>query len=232
MRKGFTFLEVMIASTVLIVVVIIIYAAFDSSDKAYWTQVPLKEAQLKVQKLLEETSTETHESGLDFVWRADVAGESLPANASRALVWASARNSSNQFVTNVSFQPVWQRTLALVPLNEADGTLSLRRYSFSTTPPATPTCTPRIVVTTGDLLVQWVDSGGNVVATSPTVARGTGVKALTALTGFTVTPVSTITDSSGATVVVDLIQVQASCAGQTPKGAVTITAQTSIRGRN
>lgn len=232
MNRGFTFTEVMIASSILIVVVIIIYAAFDTSDKTYWTQIPVKEAQIKVQKLLEETTTETHESGLDFVWRADISGESLPTNADRALVWASARNNAGRFITNASFQPVWQRTVALVPLQEADGSLSLRHFTFVTTPPATPTCTPQIVVSSTALTLNWVDTLGTVVTSSPPASRNSGVKALTFLTGFNVTPVSTLIDSSGATVVVDLIKVQASCSASSPHGLITVSAQTSIRGRN
>lgn len=233
-RGGFSFTEVMIASVILMVVIIIVYAVFDTSDKAYWTQVPVKEAQINVQKVLESVSYETHESGLDFVWGAPITGETLPAGVQQSMVWASARDANNTFITNASFQPTWQKTLALVPLNLADGTVALFRFTFATTPPASPTCTPRINVQSGPgtLSLSWLDSGGVVISTSATVARTSGVKQLPNLNLFSITPVTNVVDAQGTTVVVDLIQVKAQVVASAPQGKVNVMAQTSIRGRN
>ena len=233
-RDGFTLTEVMIASSLVIVVFIIIYAVFDTSDKAYWTQVPLKEAQIATQKTLEAVSYETQETGLDFVWAAPITGESLPAGVQQAMVWASARSSGGQFMTDSSFQPLWQKTVALVPLTQTDGTVTLTRFEFAPPPPASPTCTPRISVTASpaQLTLSWLDGGGAVAATSSAIPRSLGIKQLPNLPQFSITPVTSITDASGAVVSVALIKIRADVSARAPKGKVTVTIKPSIRGRN
>lgn len=233
-RNGLTMIEVMIASSILIVVVLIIYAVFDSSDKTYRTQVPVKEAQFKCQKLLENVSREAHESGNDFIWGAAISGETHPTGLTTAMVWASARNVADQFVTDGSYQPVWQKTMALVPLNEPDGTVTLYRYSFQTTPPAMPACYPQVLISGSTLQIQWLrTSDGAVESTSIAVSRSSGIKELTEAMLFTVAPVPPMADPNGGpNITLDTIKIVCQVRATSPNGSVTVGAETSIRGRN
>lgn len=234
--RGFSLLEVVIASTILIVVILIIYAVFDSSDKTYRTQVPMREAQVNVQKILELASSEATESGLDFIWGAAITGETHPGQLNTALVWPSARDASNQFMTNASGTPMWQKTRALIPLNHPDGTtVSLYRFEIPTVPPAVPACYPRIVVTALDVSIQWLRVSDNgIQLTSTAVLRTAGIAQLPNMNLFAITPVSTMGNpSGGAPISLDVIKLEAYVSVKAPQGPpVIVGTQTSIRGRN
>jgi hypothetical protein len=235
-RFGLTLLEVLIASSILIVIALIIYAVFDSSDKTYRTQVPIKEAQIGVQKVLELAAKEATESGLDFIWGASVTGEAHPAGLNTALVWASARSGTNMFMTNASYQPIWQKCMVLIPLNNPDGTtVSLYRFTVPTTPPNTATCYPQVSVVGGtNIQITWLRVSDNGVEnTSALVARSTGVMELANMQLFAVTPISTMGNPSGGpAIALDVIKLEAYVTASSPNGPVRVGTQTSIRGRN
>jgi hypothetical protein len=234
MRRGFSLLEVTIASSLIIVVLIVIYGLFDSSDKAYWTHVPMKEAQITLQKTLETVSFETQETNTDNIWETAVSGGGLGAMVNEALVWTSARNSSNQYIMDSEGKPVWQRTIALVPVVSPGQTVTLHRFTFTLTPPIGITVTPKIIIASNNVVtLQFLDAGFQVVGTSGGIPASSAVKVVPNLVKFQVTGSNTMANPAGpGSINLDVIRVEIAMTASGPHGSTTVNYQSSVRGRN
>jgi Tfp pilus assembly protein PilE len=131
-RAGFTFMEVMIASAIMIVVFIVIYATFDTADTSYRNEGSLRSAQLMAQQKVDEFVTEAAETGRNLLWVAPLTiTPSNPTGLQKALVYLSARDNTTKQYTLAGLNPDWQNTVVIVPLPAVQGgTYELVRFEM------------------------------------------------------------------------------------------------------
>jgi prepilin-type N-terminal cleavage/methylation domain-containing protein len=235
MRRGFTLLEVMIASSILIVVFIVIYALFSTSDTSYRSETSLRTAQINAQRVVDEFVNEAAESGKARIWSAGVSiMPANPAKLSKALVFVSARDAAHAFILN-GMQPNWQKTVAILPLPATDGTFALWRFELA---PATTnqmgcaSVTATVSATT--LTIQFLDALGNPIDAGPSVALSAGRRVLNSdLIELKVESIATAGTNDGNQNLDSVMQIGIQIEVRPPQGKAFQTGYvTSIRGRN
>lgn len=162
-RSGFTMMEVMIASSILIVVFIVIYATFDTADTSYRNESSLRSAQLMAQQKVDEFVTEAAETGRGLLWVAPVTiTPSNPTGLRSALVYLSARDSSTKQYVLTGLNPDWQNTVVVLPLPSSQGGYELVRYQMAepTAAQVAVAANTTISVTATDVYVNFYEACG------------------------------------------------------------------------
>jgi hypothetical protein len=202
LRRGFTLVEVLIAGSILVVIIIIVTGLFTTTNAAYETEVPLREAQVKAQQICDALVKEVGEGRAGMVWSA--AGEAMPSGvtAPSAFVFLSARDAQGRFVMNgATMQPGWQKTIAYVPLANypSTGTVSLSRFDFGTgsVPSTIEGYVPRLALTSAQVKLEWVPTAGGTAVLSVIKSRSAGVIQCTSLLRFSIEYAKSFTKSDG-----------------------------------
>jgi hypothetical protein len=162
-----TLVEVTIAGAIVLVVVLVASGLFLASDRAYRSEVPLRGRQVRCQQIVDEIARDLHEGGKTNCWLVDTIGETLPAgvDAPKTLVLLSARDDAGNFIVDPSsLAPIWQRTLAYVPLNAENGQAVLSRIDFGSGSVPSPLTgrVPRITASPSTLRLEWLSGGSPV----------------------------------------------------------------------
>jgi hypothetical protein len=238
-------LEVVLASALLIVVVLVITGLVHTTDRAYLTEIPLRERQVRCQAVVDSISQQLHEARGSWVWLAPVLDEPLPAPLSRALLFASARDADGRFASHgVTLEPCAQKYIACVPLNR-HGSTALVRYTFDTLGPALMTSepqVPRISASASTIRLQWVYASGGSPVQEVSCPRESGVVLLADLERFSVSnpklTAGTEDDfqlAGGGTWAPDMWQIGVTVRFRSEYGYgrwISISVDSSINGRN
>jgi hypothetical protein len=162
-----------------------------------------------------------------------VSGETLPAEIRGAFVFLSARDpATGAFVTR-NQAPEWQKAVALVPLIQGDGSVSLCKFTFSTLPSDPSAVVPDLLFTTGQATLRWLDASTLQVVSSEARPRAAYLSvSLPNLTAFDCGVVSSVPSGGQTAIPTNIWRINAQVAAAGPKGPMTVAATTSIRGRN
>lgn len=248
---GFTFIEVMIASVILIVVFILIYGTMQVADESYLREASLRTAQLNAQNSLDTITVEAAETGRGQLWTGSIViTPSNPANLSIGLVYLTARDASGAYVMS-GVTPVWQNTVALIPLPAlSGGTYDLVRYELAAPSATQLAATSTIVTVSATQVTIDFKQGATSLGTAISIPRTSGRKVLGVdMTGFTLR--STATDQAalsgtnvssvqttqttvvGTTNLLNIMEIGVQIQVTPPRGAKFVTGYTTtIRGRN
>ncbi len=238
-RAGLSLIEVVIAAAILVVVILIITSLFFTTDTAYRTEVPIRDAQVKCQKLVDEIAKEISEGSTSMVWTTQVTTElpALPTDVDDALVFLSARDpATGNFVTDsTTMQPVWQKAVAYVPLRNAQGEVEIRRFDFGATSLPSPVTgnTPLISTTSANVVLDWAPT-----SVQTTKTRTSGILHLGTATKFALAR-QTVTPTSGGEPILtggpftrDVWSIEVSVSVRVAKGTTTVSLVSAIQGRN
>jgi hypothetical protein len=234
-RAGLSLVEVLVASAILIVVVIVITGLFGTTDEAYRTETPLREAQVRCQAAVDAIAREIQEGSGSLCWAVSVQGESLPAGADRALLFASARGADGNFVRlATTLEPVWQRAIAYIPLRAPDATVSLYRFDFGvgSLPGGFTGVAPRIVASASAVSIEWRDGSNNLIAGPVSRGRLTGIGQCPDLAAFALGNPDTIQRAEGGTYQANVWTVGISGYVNLARKRTKVSVETNVQGRN
>jgi hypothetical protein len=175
-RRGTTLVEVTVAGALLIFVVIIVAGLVHTTDRAYSTELPLRERQVRCQGVVDGISGEILEGTLQAVWTLPIEGEPATEgiDAPEGLLFLSARDASGNFVTDgVTLVRIFQKAVAYLPLRRLDssgqftGEVELVRFDFAagSLPDPWEGRVPRITATTSDVTLDWIGASPPVTRT-------------------------------------------------------------------
>lgn len=245
-RHGLSLLEVLIAGAILVVVILIITGVFVTTDTAFRTELPIREAQVKTQRLVDEMAREIGEGDTSMVWTSAVQGESLPSGTFHALIFLSARNvSTGAFVTDAqTMQPVWQKAVAFVPIVNAQGEVEVRRYNFGAAsfPNPIESNVPYIHTDANNVHLEWKTNPTGPVAAPPgtlTVRRSSGILKISPVTRLELAHATTTSSGGGSDPVLaggpfnrDVWTLHVQVTVRVAKGTTTVRLSSAIQGRN
>jgi hypothetical protein len=231
-----------------VLLIVVVSGLVNTSDRAYATQVPLRERQVRCQGALDAVAKEIREGRTSAAWLCPVSGETLPADvqAPFALVVLSARDGSGRFIASgTSLLPVWQKAVIYAPLNVLDssGECALHRFEIFSVPPTPTSARPVLAVTPTNVRLEWVPLAGGPFLNPPgsiQIGRAAGVCVLPRLVRFvannpklTATTADDFTLPGGSTWAPDLWTLGVSCALRLEGGrTLSIKADSTIQGRN
>lgn len=232
---GFTLIEMMIASAILIAVLIVIYAVFGTADSTYRNESSLRTAQLNAQRAVDSIVVEATESGRGKLWAAPIAANPAhPVGLSQAFVFVSARGASGSYTLN-GLAPRWQKTVVVLPLPAADGTFGLARFEAALPDVSQLACASvGVTVTAADVTVSFNDAGGAAIGVSPSALRASGKTILSAdIQVFSLQALATAGTDGGLKNTPGIMQIGVQIQVRPPQGAPLATGyMTTIRGRN
>jgi hypothetical protein len=193
-------IEVVVAGSIAVIIIIIITGLFMTTDNAYRNEVPLREAQVRSQQVLDGLAKEIHEIAANAVFTVPVTGENLPTgiSAPNALVILSARNSTGKFEhSGVTMEPIWKRTIAYMVLNKPQNKgVALYKLDFGVgsgpDDPANQYPTLKAItpwLATGPIQLEWRKKVGSILVSPPgtvQISRGKAVIAFDEVTAFSV----------------------------------------------
>lgn len=151
--RGFSLLEVVIASAIFAVLVVALYSLLSASTRFTETELSLRHAQFQLQERMNQIWAEMRESSPSLIRVHSFADSAMPTQNQTLVVMVSARNAANQFQVEFA-QPQWQKLVVYAPyFNTALNMGELRRYEVTPAPAefTDPATTPTISVTSGTL---------------------------------------------------------------------------------
>lgn len=211
---GLSFIEVIVASMLLILVMGLTYALFLAGLGSYDTEVPIREAQLRLQHRLDQMTQEIREASNDFFWAGNFSDAAFANPAQAWVMHPDARDAGGTPVVR-NLQPVWQKAVLYAPYRHPRDGGQLRKYIITPIPPSwTKAGTPINVTFTA----TTIDVNG------VTVPREGGTVVLDSLSQFSATlnPGSNNSLTFGATLEVSVARGK--------KALVSLS--TAIRARN
>lgn len=245
-RHGLSLLEVLIAGAILIVVILIITGVFTTTDTAFRTELPIREAQVKSQRLVDEMAKEISEGNTSMIWTSAVQGESLPAGTFTALIFLSARDvSTGAFVTDaVTMQPVWQKAVAFVPIVNAQGEVEVRRYNFGAASFPNPigSNVPYIRTDSNNVHLEWKTNPSGPITTPPgtrTVGRSSGILKISPVTRLELAHATTTSSGGGSDPMLtggpfdrDVWTIHVEVTVRVARGTTIVRLNSAVQGRN
>jgi prepilin-type N-terminal cleavage/methylation domain-containing protein len=111
--RGFTLLEVILASSLLAILLALIFSAFSTGMTAYDTVYFISCAQERLHICMEEILGELMEANPQYIWVSSFNEEGFE-NAQELLVFLSARSEGGEFVVS-NGQPQWQSVVVYLP---------------------------------------------------------------------------------------------------------------------
>jgi hypothetical protein len=179
-------LEVMIASAISVIVLMILYGLFVTSSDSYVIHTKHRSAHFDAQKALNMIVRDLKEAKQKYAWTSPVTGEftSVELTQLPAVVFLSARHvTSMDYIVDASLMPIWQKTVAYVPLRDPTGQVNLYRFTWTTgaVPPDPLNSTAVITADANNIHLQYMSGGAPVFATPIALARGLGVRQLEGL---------------------------------------------------
>lgn len=187
-NRGMTLLEVMLASAILMLVLIVIYGLFNSGDRLYQGESVLRDAQFSVRRAVEQVSQELAEAGPGFVWTWTDAAMGSPPNAALAILSARDSDSFSGVTHGDAWDPAhppvmqmqWACLIVYLIHVDPQGVLHLRRHEIPVA--AAPT---RVTASFGTSMITVTMTIDGVDV--PTVLdRSRGALAVEALSDFSV----------------------------------------------
>lgn len=149
MRRGFTLLEVLIASAIMAIVFALAYAMIFSATQLSQSELALRDRQSQLQQVEDRLAAEIRESSPSLIRVTAFTDTALPSSSQTVLTIVSARNANQQFqVQNAA--PSWQKVIVYAPYWDATlDTGELRRYEIAPAPGnfTDATRTPTVTVT-------------------------------------------------------------------------------------
>jgi prepilin-type N-terminal cleavage/methylation domain-containing protein len=134
MKKGFTLIEIIVGTAVLLILLLGLYEFFLNIIRSSEIQAEYMTAQITIQKKLDDISQEIKESSSHKVWHKSFNDPSFEENPQSILVLFCARGKKGNFRSK-RLKPLWQSMIVYAPFwNKNEGWGELRRYVISPVP--------------------------------------------------------------------------------------------------
>lgn len=239
-RRGYSLTEIMIASVILILVLIVIYATFMAGDRFYQNESVLRDAQFNVRRDLEQINQEISEGTPPAIWKRT--DPTIATGPNKALIFLSGRDpdDTNSFsgvspqdihnpASGPMFTVTWLAFVVYAPYPIAGGKFELRRYVIKLPPPGISTAPATLTVTFTAASITLAGYG--------TITRSGGAKVLDDLITFEVgppaTPTAAFNDPPGAPLLPTSYMVTLERRVQiTPSSSSNVKLTTTTKGRN
>jgi prepilin-type N-terminal cleavage/methylation domain-containing protein len=134
MKNGFTLIEIMVGTAVLLILLLGLYDFFSNIIRSSEVQAEYMTAQITIQKRLDDICQEIRESSIQNVWHKSYNDLSFEENPQSILILFHARDRKGNFKSK-GLKPQWQSVIVYAPYwNREMGWGELRRYFISPVP--------------------------------------------------------------------------------------------------
>jgi len=128
--KGFTFLEIVIAMSILIVILITVYALVFASEKLYTNEFQKRNAEFRMQVATDELLQEIRESSFGLTYLNQFTDPQF--TQPQTLISMPSARDDNGIFQSINTFPSWQRLIVYAPYyNPLKQASELRRYEVS-----------------------------------------------------------------------------------------------------